>query len=78
MTQQQRDPPEAYFPDYVDEDAELRYCYEKCRCGWATEDLKHPAQARHRGDLHGEYGRTADCSLTETVLRFEDGTEARI
>jgi len=78
MSQQQREPAEAYFPHYVDKDAELDYCYEVCRCDWESEAFEHPSQARYHGDLHSEYGQTPDCSLTKTVLIFEDGTEARI
>ena len=74
----QRAPASDYFPAYVDDDAELDYCYEQCRCGWTSDIVNHPSQARYHGDLHTDYGHTADCSLTKTVLLFDDGTEARI
>ncbi len=74
----QRKPASAYFPNYVEDDAELDYCYAKCRCGWESEAKSHPDSADYQRDIHIEHGDSPDCSLPEIELVFADGTGATI
>lgn len=78
MSGQQREPPEAYFPNYVREDAELDYCYAKCSCGWESERVPHPASADYKRDTHIEFVDDVMCGLPEIELVFEDGSGATI
>jgi len=79
MSQQQREPAEAYFPHYVDPDeVEFDYAYYECRCGWQSERVSHPSMTEYHADGHRDYGRTPDCGLGKHVIVFKDGTVAEI
>lgn len=74
---QQRGSPEDYFPHYVNEnEVEFDYAYAKCRCGWESRPLAHPASTTYHIENHHEYGHTVDCSVGKSVLVFEDGSVA--
>jgi len=75
---QQRAPVEAFFPNWVEDDAEFDYCYATCGCGWRSETKPHPDGADYELDLHHDYSRTPDCTLGTTHLIFEDGSEVSI
>lgn len=79
MSQKQREPPEAYYPHYVDPDeVEFDYAYAKCRCGWESARVGHPSMAEYHLDGHRKFGRTPDCGVGTHVLVFEDGSTAEV
>jgi len=70
---------EEYYPHYVnEEEVEFSHCYWECRCGWRSEDLRHPSFADGKQDGHLRFGRTKDCGIGKTVLVFEDGSVADV
>lgn len=79
MSATKRAPVEEYYPEWLDAaDVEFDYCFATCGCGWATEKKDHPDQARYELDLHGDYGRSPDCTLGKIKLQFADGSEVTI
>lgn len=78
-TQHERGSVDEWYPHYVDaDDVEFDYAFARCRCGWKSEALGHPASTDYHGDLHLEYGRTVDCGVIDHVIIFKDGSEAVI
>lgn len=76
---QQVGPVEDYYPHYVDEDeVEFDYAFYRCRCGWESKRVGHPASTMAKEDAHFEYGHTPDCGVGKHVLVFEDGSVAEI
>jgi len=74
-TTQERPPIEEFLPNWVEDDAQVDYCYGTCGCGWRSKNKPHPDDVEYQLDVHHDSSRTPDCTLGTTHFIFEDGSE---